>query len=124
VKAARSGEEGVTEDTFIAAAQCLAAVSLSSNYVSGDFMPADAIVALKTAGFSESTAALLDRLVAGGVIERRLPGGVPVLRFSLDPAAEYLAAIRLIFILRQGGASAFEGHLVKLREIDGFPTEL
>jgi len=124
VKAGRSGEAGVTEETFIAAAQCLAAVSLGSNYVPGDFMPADAIVALKAAGFSESAAALLDRLVAGGVIERRLPGGVPVLRFSLDPAAEYLAAIRQIFILRQGGTSAFEGHFVKLREIDGFPNLL
>src|SRR5271166_1168112 len=122
VKAGRTGEAGVTEDTFIAAAQCLAAVSLGSNYVPGDFMPTDAIAALKEAGFSESAAALLDRLVASGVIERRLPGGIPVLRFSLDPAAEYLAAIRQIFILRQGGASAFEGHFAKLREIDGFPT--
>ncbi len=67
---------------------------------------------------------MLDRLVAGGVIERRLPGGVPVLRFSLDPAAEYLAAIRQIFILRQGGVSAFEDHFVKLRGIDGFPALL
>lgn len=124
VKSGRPGEVGVTEDTFIAAAQCLAAVSLGSNYVPGDFMPADAIVALKAAGCSESAELLLDRLVTGGVIERRLPGGVPVLRFSLDPAAEYLAAIRQIFILRQGGASAFEDHFVKLREIDGFPTLL
>jgi hypothetical protein len=65
---------------------------------------------------------MLDRLVAGGVIERRLPGGVPVLRFSLDPAAEYLAAIRQIFMLRQGAAPAFEDYFVKLGNIDGYPT--
>ena len=27
-------------------------------------------------------------------------------------------------MLRQGGASAFEGHLVKLRDIDGYPSLL
>jgi hypothetical protein len=58
------------------------------------------------------------------VIERRLPGGVPVLRFSLDPGAEYLAAIRQIFILRPGAAPALEGYFVMLRNIDGYPTLL
>lgn len=61
-------------------------------------------------------------LIYAGPAERRLPGGVPVLRFSLDPAAEYLAAIRLIFLLRQGAAPAFEDYFVKLRNIDGYPT--
>jgi hypothetical protein len=124
VNAGRSDEAGVTEESFIAGAQCLAAVSVGSNHVPGDFMYADAIAALKDAGFWESSAALLDRLIAAGVIERRQPGGVPVLRFSLDPAAEYLAAIRQIFMLRKGGTSAFGGHLAKLREIDGYPTLL
>ncbi len=124
VNAGRPGEAGVTEDSFIAAAQCLAAVSLGFKFVPGDFMRADAVAALKAAGFSDSAAALLDRLVAGGVIERRPLGGVPALRFSLDPGAEYLAAIPQIFMLRQGAAPAFEGYFVKLRNIDGYPTLL
>ena len=89
VNAGRPGEAALPRTASSPrAAQCLAAVSLGSNYVPGDFMPADALAALKEAGFSESAPVLLDRLVAGGVIERRLPGGVPVLRFGLDPAAE------------------------------------
>jgi len=51
---------------------------------------------------------LLNRLIASGVIERRTPGGHVILRFNLDPAAEYLAAIRRLIDMKTKPASCKE----------------
>jgi hypothetical protein len=49
------------------------------------------------------------RLVPSGFMRRRLR------------RAEALAAIRQIFVLRQGGAPAVDAYFAKLRDIEGYP---
>ena len=111
----------LADDTFIQAAQTLASVSLGNNLVPQDFLPDAAVAALTREGMANDQAcALIDRLVASGVIERRNPGGNVLLRFGLDPAAEYLAAIRQLFKLRTAGREEWQNHLCALRQTEGF----
>jgi photosystem II stability/assembly factor-like uncharacterized protein len=104
----------VSHDAFIRAAQTVAAVSLGKNLVPQDFSPQSARDALSQDGASDQEDALLNRLVASGVIERRTPGGYTVLRFSLDPAAEYLAAIRQLFKMKDAGREEWQSYLSSL----------
>jgi len=99
--ARRDGAAVVGEDPFVTAAQILAETSLGTNLVPGDVTPDEAVQALAKAGFADDAGALLDRLVFGGIIEKREPGGIAILRFGLDPVAEYLAAIRGVAALRR-----------------------
>jgi hypothetical protein len=64
---------------------------------------------------------LIERMIASGVVEKRTPGGYPVLRFSLDPAAEYLAAIRRLFKMRGSSREQWQTHLGELAQTDGYP---
>jgi hypothetical protein len=115
----------LADDTFIQGAQTLASVSLGKNLVPQDFLPNAAVAALTGEGITcDQAFALIDRLVASGVIERRNPGGNALLRFSLDPAAEYLAAIRQLFKLRTAGREEWQNHLCALRQTDGYPGGL
>ena len=107
--ARRDGAAVVGEDRFVAAAQILAETSLGTNLVPGDVTPDEAVQALAKAGFADDAAALLDRLVLGGIIEKREPGGIAILRFGLDPVAEYLAAIRGVAALRRKGPAEVAG---------------
>ena len=47
-----------------------------------------------------------------------------LLRFSLDPAAEYLAAIRQLFKMRTAGREEWQDHVCALRRTDGYPGGL
>jgi hypothetical protein len=60
-------------------------------------------------------------LVASGVVERRMPGGVVVLRFNLDPAAEYLAAIRRLFSMRTASGKEWQTYLSSLEQTADYP---
>jgi hypothetical protein len=68
---------------------------------------------------------LLKRLIASGVIERRTPGGHVILRFNLDPAAEYLAAIRRLVDTRtkRAGPKEWESYFSYLKETEDYPKE-
>jgi N-acetylglutamate synthase-like GNAT family acetyltransferase len=112
---------GTAEDEFIRAARVVARVSLGGRLVPGDFSPDQAKAALETAGLSPHATALLEALISGGVIERRTFGGIAVLRFGLDPVAEYLAAIQSVSDLRQLGRAAVATHINALMEIEGYP---
>jgi len=121
-----SGDTGETtsksDEDFIAAAKVLAEVSLGANLVPGDFTPQQASEALsKAEEVGNQPEFLLNRLIASGVIERRYLAGVPILRFSLDPVADYLAAIRKIFDLRSRGPSAIDLYLAELKRIEDYP---
>jgi hypothetical protein len=120
-----SGEEGaprpVPDDLFIRAAQVVASMSLGKNLVPQDFSPEDAAGALKRDGVNGQESALINRLVASGVVERRTPGGYIVLKFSLDPAAEYLAAIRQLFKMKAASPEEWQSYLLSLKQTVGYP---
>jgi photosystem II stability/assembly factor-like uncharacterized protein len=112
----------LSDDLFIRAAQTIASVSLGTNLIPQDFSPQDATEALKQdAGNDQQAAFLLSRLVASGVVERRSPGGQVVLRFSLDPVAEYLAAIRRLFSMKAASGEEWRAYLSSLEKTIGYP---
>lgn len=74
------------------------------------------------AGDDQQTTFLLNRLIASGVVERRAPGGQIVLRFSLDPVAEYLAAIRRLFSMRAASCEEWRTYLSSLEKTAGYPN--
>jgi hypothetical protein len=110
-----------SDDMFIQAAQALASVSLGANLVPQDFSPASAAEVLATDVAGSQQRDLIERLIASGVVERRTPGGYAVLRFSLDPAAEYLAAIRQLFKMRGSSREQWQAHLAGLAQTEGYP---
>jgi len=116
-------QEGTSaqDEAFIAGGQVLAVVSLGATLIPGDFAPQEALEALGKANPGGQNESLLARLVASGLIERRLLGGIPFLRFSLDPVAEYLAAIRKLFVMRPRGASAVGQYAGELSRIESYP---
>jgi hypothetical protein len=117
-------EENISDDIFIQAAQTLATTSLGSNMVPQDFTMDDAVAALAAGMPDSKPRALIDRLDRSGVIERRTPGGYVALRFSLDPAAEYLAAIRQLFKMKRAGTEDWTKYLVALMQVNGYPRAL
>jgi len=116
-----SSEQKIADPIFIQAGQVVAAVSLGRSLVPQDFLAAEALAALSKDGLGSQGQQLLDQLIGAGVIERRAPGGYVLLRFSLDPAAEYLAATRQIIMLKSADARRWKTYLSSLRKIDGYP---
>jgi hypothetical protein len=112
---------GAAEDEFIRAARVVARVSLGARLVPSDFSADEAKAALEAAGLSARAIPLLEALISGGVIERRTFGGIAILRFGLDPVAEYLTAIQSVSDLRQVGHATVETHINALMEIEGYP---
>jgi photosystem II stability/assembly factor-like uncharacterized protein len=113
----------ISDDMFIRAAQTVATVSLGKNLVPQDFTPQDATEALRKDEAVDQARALLDRLIASGVIERRTPGGQVILRFNLDPAAEYLAAIRRLFSMKAASRKEWQSYLSSLERTERYPKE-
>lgn len=115
-------EQSISDDLFIRAAQAVAAVSLGNNLVPQDFLPKDASASLNRGDLKDHEPALLSRLVASGVVERRAPAGHIVLRFSLDPVAEHLAAIQRLFSLRDARLKEWQQYLSSLENTVNYPT--
>ena len=111
----------VPDDFFIEVAQVLASVSLGPNLLPQDFLEQDALDALVKGGTAEQAQTLVDRLVSSGLIERRLRAGHRILRFSLDPAAEYLAAVREVFALKGAGQDGWQSYFTELMRREGYP---
>jgi hypothetical protein len=111
----------VSDDLFIQAAQTVASVSLGKNLIPQDFLPQDAADALRQDGAGNQEEALLSRLIASGVVERRTPGGLAVLRFNLDPVAEYLAAIKRVFTMKAATREEWQSYLSSLEKINNYP---
>jgi hypothetical protein len=109
------------EEEFIRAARVLAGVSLGKRLVPSDFSSDEAKAALEEASPSGRATALLDALMSGGVVERRTFGGIAVLRFGLDPVAEYLTAIESVSGLRRLGLEEVMARVDALAEIQGYP---
>jgi len=113
---------GVEERAFIDAAKHLADISLGARRVPGDFSRNEAIAALQQLSSQDAALPLLDQLISSGVIERRDILGVELLRFSLDPVAEYLSAIRAIETLRQASPDTARTVIEGLANTDGYPA--
>jgi hypothetical protein len=86
-------------------------------------MPAGRACGRKKDEAVDQARVLLDRLIASGVIERRTPGGQVILRFNLDPAAEYLAAIRRLFSMKAASRKEWQTYLSSLERTEGYPRE-
>jgi hypothetical protein len=110
------------DDKFIGAAQELAPVSLGMDLIPKDFLPDAAIAALANGSVDGDSRALLERLIQSGVIEKRAPGGYILLRFSLDPAAEHLAAIRQLFKMKGRSLKEWQVYLSGIEQTKGYPT--
>jgi hypothetical protein len=96
-------------------------VSLGKNLVPQDFSPQDATEALKRDNVNNQEGALLSRLIASGVVEQRTPAGLIVLRFSLDPVAEHLAAIRRLFNMKAADLQEWQSYLSSLEKTINYP---
>jgi hypothetical protein len=112
---------GTAEDEFIRAARVVARVSLGARLVPSDFSSDHAKAALAEAGLSDRATLLLEALISGGVVERQTPGGIEVLRFGLDPVAEYLAAILSVNNLRMLELANVTAFLNALMKVEGYP---
>jgi hypothetical protein len=76
----------------LAAAIILARASLGEDLVPTDFRRDDAEKRLLGVGLA-SAPAIVDRLISNNVIQEQSVAGLSLLRFHLDPVAEYLVAI-------------------------------
>jgi hypothetical protein len=112
----------VPNEQLIPATCCLAIVSLGNNFIPGDFQQEDGLRTIATGAICTPIGKVIERLIANGVLERREFAGIPLLRFSLDPAAEYLAAIGQIKRL-QSNRDDWERFVVRLQSVRGYPTE-
>jgi hypothetical protein len=113
--------EVVAQDVMIRAARLLAIASLGTSLIPGDFRRADAEASLADCGLPGEPERLIERLLTNGVLELRMPAGIPVLRFNLDPAAEYLAAIEHIDSLKSDRAAWLQ-FVAGLERTNGYPT--
>ena len=90
----------IPNDRMIRATRVLGWCSLRGFFIPRDFSRDEAESELKAAGLWDDKSDVIARLISNGVIENRDVGGDQILRFGLDPLAEYLAALHL---LRQCG---------------------
>ena len=111
----------VAQDLMQQAAGILAMCSLGEFRVPSDFERPTAIARLAERGLLEAAEHLLDQAIANGLVEQRDVAGVKLLRFALDPAAEYLGALDRIRVLGKQRAD-WEAEFSLLRMIDGYPS--
>ncbi|MEP1661039.1 MAG: YCF48-related protein [Anderseniella sp.] len=99
-----------------------AAIKLATVSLGGDFAPTDfardrAEADLAAVGIVPE---LITRLISNGVVEENDIAGERMLRFQLDPIAEYLAAIDICRTLR-GDVLAWQTHIDQLTSKDTYP---
>jgi len=112
----------VPQEQLIRAARVLAKVSLGTNLVPSDFRREDGTSALAELGNIGEPKRLLERLITNGVLESKEFMSVALLRFGLDPAAEYLAAIEWIDKLRTA-TDGWKSFLEQVKATEGYPIE-
>jgi hypothetical protein len=103
---------------FVDTARVLANLSLGARRVPSDFSYDEARTAM-----GDIATALLEAMISGGILERRAFGGVVMLRFSLDPAAEYLAAIQAVQDLRNLRSADVIARINAMKKVKGYPQD-
>jgi hypothetical protein len=113
----RVDHEEMQESAFV-----LAQASLGSELVPTDFRRDDVVEKLEKAGLA-SGELLIDRLTANGVIQERAVANLRILRFQLDPVAEYLTAIANC---RELGTNktAWRKKIAQIAAVPGYPEDV
>ena len=112
----------IMEDEFIRAVRVIAHASLGRRRVPGDITTDEAGAALETIRLTDRSTTLLESLTAGGVLERRTFGGIDLLRFNLDPVAEYMASIQFVNELRNLEQAEIVDRINSLTKLEGYPA--
>jgi photosystem II stability/assembly factor-like uncharacterized protein len=111
------------DECMLLASRVLSRISLRKVFVPSDFKRDSAETALKGAELGYEPDRIIDRLIANGVLNERKIGGVLLLRYALDPIAEYLAAIDVA--LRCGDdEKAWSRVTEEISATDGFPERI
>jgi chaperonin GroEL len=113
----------LSNDKMVIAVRVLARCCLGTDYVPREFYRDESEDALKEAGIVEEGVDVISRLVANGVIVERNVGGTNILRFGLDPLAEYLAVLYWLDRLRSD-KTGWDTWLQQLTTINGFPSSI
>ncbi|MES1244738.1 MAG: hypothetical protein ABUT39_24235 [Acidobacteriota bacterium] len=113
----------VDDATLILAARVLGRCSLEHDFIPRDFDRDRAEAELAREGVHYEKADLVARLIDNGVLQERAPGGTRFLRFTLDPLAEYLAAISWLATLRDD-EEGWKAWLSRLRGTEGYPEKM
>ena len=115
-------EELVDQGELVLVARSLAVASLGKSLVPSDFGLEDGQLAAAERVSRERAGRLVGHMIAIGVLERREYAGIPLLRFALDPVADYLAAIEKIDRLRSD-REAWLGFLKSVPDTPGYPQQ-
>jgi hypothetical protein len=114
----------VPDNQVILASRVLGRLSLEEHYVPREFRSDEARSRLEARGFkAEEASSALRRLIQNGALDERQPGGTSILRFSLDPVAEFLAAIDWVDFLGSSWPH-WEAWLKELQATPRFPDDL
>jgi len=110
----------ITDDVVIAAARQIANCCLGDTFTPKEFFSDAAQRAVEEDRGLGDAASIVDRLIQNGVLEEDAHLGTSFLRFSLEPVAEYLAAMYWLDQLRSDNGG-WDKLLQKLRAAPGFP---
>ena len=113
----------VPTEVVVRAARVLGMCSLAEDCVPRDFFRDMAEKVLKAPDIGAGEADVIQRLVDNGVLEERDRGGTRILRFDLDPLAEYMAALYWLDRWRDD-AGQWQTWLSVLSSLDGYPEEI
>lgn len=113
----------VADETLVRAARVLANSSLADHFVPRDFFHDDALAQLRQTVGDVDADRIIRRLADNGVIQVRDRGGIVMLRFTLDPIAEYLAALYRIEACR-GDPHKWGDWLDQIVRLPGYPGDL
>src|SRR5262249_15889749 len=113
----------VPTDTLIRAVRVLGNYSLMPQFVPHDVFRDDAQRALQEHSISTEGADIIQRLIDNGILEERNRGGTSIVRFVLDPIAEYTAALYRLDKLRDRQHD-WEGWANEICSTEGYPKEM
>ncbi len=113
----------IDDQTILDAARIMARTRLAENFVPGDVRRDAVEAALAEKGLGFEPRQLIDRLIGNGVVEQFEMGAIALLRFALDPVAEYLAAIEAVHELGRDPRAWHDAFAV-LQEVDGYPEAI
>jgi photosystem II stability/assembly factor-like uncharacterized protein len=111
------------DGVMLQCARVLGWCSLRDLYTPRDFRREAARQALQDADLWAEQRDPVSRLIANGVLEERNIAGTPMLRFHLDPLAEYLAALYQIDYLG-GDTREWGAWCEALSHLEGYPSRV
>lgn len=113
----------VPTDTLLLAVKVLGHCSLMPRFVPRDLFRDDAERTLREHDVSTENANIVQRLIENGVLEERDRVGTRIVRFVLDPIAEYAAALYRLDKLRDR-QDDWEEWADEVSSTEGYPQEM